>query len=83
MVEGQLNSEAYIRIVKRYVKKNGKKLDGMHFIFQQDCAVCHAAKATTEAMQKMNIRVLPWVAQGPDLNPIELLWDNLNKVVVK
>jgi len=30
---------------------------------------------------KIDIRVLPWVAQSPDLNPIEHMWDHLGKVV--
>ena len=41
VVEGRLNSEAYIRIIKRYVKKDGRKLVGRRFIFQQDRAPCH------------------------------------------
>ena len=30
---------------------------------------------------KMNICVLPWASQSPDLNPSERLWDHLGKVV--
>ena len=29
----------------------------------------------------MNICVLPWASQSPDLNPSERLWDHLEKVV--
>ena len=74
-------SEANIQIIKKYVKKDGKKLISRRFTFQQDGAPCNTAKATTATMQKMNICVLPWVAQGPDLNPIEHLWDHLGRVI--
>lgn len=81
VVDGRLNAEAYIKLVKKYVKKDARKLIGRRFTFQQDGAPCHTAKATSEALLKMNICVLPWVAQSPDLNPIEHLWDHLGKVV--
>ena len=68
VVEGR---EAYIKIVRKFVKKDARKLIGRRFTFQQDGAPCHTAKLTTAALQKANICVLPWVAQSPDLNPIE------------
>lgn len=81
VVEGRLNSEAYIKLIKKYVKKDARQLIGRRFTFQQDGAPCHTAKVTSATLQKMNICVLPWVAQSPDLNPIEHLWDHLGKVV--
>ena len=38
VVEGQLNSEAYIEVIRKCVKKDGKKLIGRRFICQQDGA---------------------------------------------
>ena len=38
VVEGRLNSEAYIEVIRKCVKKDGKKLIGRRFIFQQDDA---------------------------------------------
>ena len=29
----------------------------------------------------MNIRVLPWLASSPDLNPIEHMWDHLDRQI--
>lgn len=81
IVDGRLNSEAYIKIIKKYVRKDARKLIGRRFTFQQDGAPCHTSKATSASLKKMNICVLPWVAQSPDLNPIEHLWDHLGKVV--
>ena len=68
VIDGRLNSEAYTKIVRAYVKKDAKKLIGRWFIIQQDGAPCHTSKATSASLQKMNICVLPWAAQSPDLN---------------
>ena len=81
VVDCRLNSEAYIKLVKTYVKKDARKLIGRRFTFQQDGAPCHTSKITAASLEKMNICVLPWAAQSPDLNPIEHLWDHLGKVV--
>ena len=77
VVEGRLNAEAYIKIARKFVKKDARKLIGRRFTFQQDGAPCHTAKLTTDALQKANICVLPRVAQSPDLNPTEHLWNHL------
>eukprot|EP00170_Pyropia_yezoensis_P002357 contig_9879_g2361 len=38
---------------------------------QKDLAPCHAAKAAKEVKEVLGLKVLPWVGQSPDLNPIE------------
>ncbi|KAI2647762.1 Transposable element Tcb2 transposase [Labeo rohita] len=44
------------------------------FIFQQDLAPAHSAKATSTWFKDHGIPVLNWAANPPDLNPIENLW---------
>ncbi len=44
------------------------------FIFQQDLAPAHSAKATSNWFKDHGIPVLNCPANSPDLNPIENLW---------
>ena len=52
-------------------------------LFQQDNAPYHKAKMVQEWFEEHNneFEVLTWPPNSPDLNPIEHLWDVLNKQV--
>jgi hypothetical protein len=51
--------------------------------FQQDNAPCHTARTITEYMAEINMDVLPWPANSPDLNPIENLWSWMDRQLQK
>ena len=46
---------------------------------QQDNARPHTANVTRQFLQQQGIRVIQWPAVSPDMNPIEHLWDHIQR----
>ncbi|GMF55550.1 unnamed protein product [Phytophthora fragariaefolia] len=76
VLHGKQNSDDYVYTLSAFMLPCGTD-----FMFQQNGASIHRSKRTQEFLVEQEVRVLPWPARSPDLNPIENLWSIMNRHV--
>ena len=72
---GRFNSEKYVRLLRDHFLPAFREMRATPALLMQDNSPIHTAGNTMDFLEgEDDIALLPWVARGPDMNPIENVW---------
>ncbi|GFX00081.1 transposable element Tcb2 transposase [Trichonephila clavipes] len=85
VVKGMMRQEQYKDVLQNRLIPRLEEWfpNGEPYIFMQDGAPCHTAWSIKAFLTKQNIPLLDWPSNSPDMNPIENVWELMEREVAK
>lgn len=82
-INEKMDGHQYLDILKNKMEPYAFEQMSVSFTFMHDNDPKHTSKIVKEWFAEERIPILDWLAQSPDLNPIQNLWNDMKSKVAK
>lgn len=79
VLDGNLDHRKYLRILNETLMPFARGFFRNNFVFQDDNAPAHRARAVTAFWENNDVEHMEWPACSPDMNPLENLWAEVTR----
>ena len=76
-----MNDQSYLKHLQDHLVPHAKSKNGKNYHLLFNNTPCHKSKVVKKYIQKYKIKIIPFPPQSADINPIENLWCELDKVI--